>query len=183
MPKPLTPEQMAHRTDPASLGFKTTDELEPLDEALGQERAIEAIRFGIGMRQEGYNMFALGPNGIGKHRMIRLILEDQAEKEPAPQDWCYVHNFEDSHKPKALALPAGRARPFRTEMEQLIAELKAALTSAFEGDDYRAQRTAIEERMKERHEGMFSEFQKKAEELRSSARRAAWRWRPWRART
>ena len=162
--KPLSADQMRRRTDPAALGFETTATLKPADEALGQERALEAIRFGVGMRQEGYNMFALGPTGTGKHRMVRHFLEHQAADRPAPPDWCYVHNFADPHKPKTLALPTGRARPFRAEMEHLIDDLKSVLPTAFESDDYRAQRQAIEERMKERHESIFGAFQKKAQE-------------------
>ena len=160
---PLKPEALRRRTDPAALGFKTTADLQPSSEALGQERALEAIRFGVGMRQDGYNMFALGPTGIGKHRMMRHVLERQAADRPAPRDWCYVHNFADPHKPRALALPTGRARPLRAEMDRLIEEIKATLPAAFESDDYRAQRQAVEERMKERHEATFGAFQKKAQ--------------------
>ncbi|MBM3541470.1 MAG: ATP-dependent protease, partial [Alphaproteobacteria bacterium] len=160
---PLKPEALRRRTDPGAFTFKTTAELQPSDEALGQERALEAIRFGVGMRQDGYNMFALGPTGIGKHRMVRHVLERQAADRPAPRDWCYVHNFVDPHKPRALALPTGRARPFRAEMDRLIEEIKAALPAAFESDDYRAQRQAVDERMKERHEATFGAFQKKAQ--------------------
>ncbi|MHB1216858.1 MAG: Lon protease family protein [Alphaproteobacteria bacterium] len=159
---PLPPDALRRRTDPAGLGFKTTVEVEPLSEALGQERALEAIRFGIGMVQDGYNMFALGPDGIGKHRMVRQFLERQAATEPVPADWCYVHNFENPHKPQAVSLPPGRARPFRADMDHLIDELRAALPAAFEADEYRVQRQAVESRMKQLHEGAFEEFQEKA---------------------
>lgn len=162
-PKPLSASALARRTDSSSFTFKTTAELEPLNDALGQDRAIEAIEFGIGMRQEGYNMFALGPTGIGKHRMVRLMLERQAADEPAPPDWCYVHNFTDPHKPRVLSLPPGRARPFRADMAQLIEELRITLPAAFESEDYRTQRHAIEDRMKDVQEAAFTEFQKKAE--------------------
>lgn len=165
---PLAPAALRRRTDPAGLGFKTTAEVEPLNEALGQERAMEAIRFGIGMVQDGYNMFALGPNGIGKHRMVRLFLDRQAAAEPVPADWCYVHNFDNPHKPRAVSLPPGRARPFRADMDHLIEELRAALPAAFEAEEYRAQRQAIEERMKQLHEGAFEEFQKKAQAKNAS---------------
>lgn len=160
--KPLAADLLRLRTDPAGLGFKTTAEVAPLNEALGQERAIEAIRFGVGMVQDGYNMFALGPDGIGKHRMVRQFLERQAAGEPVPADWCYVHNFENAYKPQALSLPPGRARPFRTDMDHLIEELRAALPAAFETEEFRGQRQAIEERMKQLHEGAFTEFQEKA---------------------
>ena len=159
---PLPPDALHRHTDPARLGFKTTAEIEPLNEALGQERALEAIRFGIGMVQDGYNMFALGPDGIGKHRMVRQFLERQAATEPVPADWCYVHNFENPHKPQAVSLPPGRARPFRADMDHLIDELRAALPAAFESDEYRTQRQAIETHMKQLHEGAFEEFQQKA---------------------
>jgi len=159
---PLAPDILCRRTDPAGLGFKTTAEVEPLNEALGQERAMEAIRFGIGMVQDGYNLFALGPDGIGKHRMVRQFLERQAANEPVPADWCYVHNFENAYKPQALSLPPGKARPFRADMDHLIDELRAALPAAFETEEFRGQRQAIEERMKQLHEGAFSEFQEKA---------------------
>jgi lon-related putative ATP-dependent protease len=162
-PKPLAANALARRTDPSSLGFGTTAEIEPLNDALGQDRAIEAIEFGIGMRQEGYNMFALGPTGIGKHRMVRLLLERQAAAEPIPPDWCYVHNFADPHKPRVLSLPPGRARPFRADMDQLIGELRITLPAAFESEDYRTQRQAIEDKMKELQEAAFTEFQEKAE--------------------
>ena len=159
---PLAPDALRRRTDPAGLGFKTTIEVEPLNEALGQERAMEAIRFGIGMVQDGYNLFALGPDGIGKHRMVRQFLDRQAASEPVPADWCYVHNFENAYKPQALSLPPGKARPFRADMDHLIEELRAALPAAFETDDFRSQRQVIEERMKQLHEGAFNEFQEKA---------------------
>ncbi len=159
---PLAADILRRRTDPAGLGFKTTAEIEPLNEALGQERAMEAIRFGIGMVQDGYNLFALGPDGIGKHRMVRQFLERQAAGEPVPADWCYVHNFENAYKPRALSLPPGKARPFRADMDHLIDELRAALPAAFETEDFRGQRQAIEERMKQLHEGAFNEFQEKA---------------------
>ena len=159
---PLPPDILRRRTDPAGLGFKTTVEVKPLNEALGQERAAEAIRFGIGMVQDGYNMFALGPEGIGKHRMVRQFLERQATSEPVPADWCYVYNFENAYKPQALSLPPGKARPFRADMDHLIEELRAALPAAFETEEFRGQRQSVEEQMKQLHEGAFNEFQEKA---------------------
>ena len=80
--EPLTPDQLYRDCDAQSLGFDTTDDLEDLGEVLGQERAVEAVRFGIGMRSDGYNLFALGPNALGKYTIIRNFLESRAA-EPA----------------------------------------------------------------------------------------------------
>ena len=159
----LGSKRLAPLTDPAGLGFATTEELADLEEVIGQDRAVEAVRFGMGIRRDGYNLFALGPPGIGKHTMIRQFLDGRARAEPTPADQCYVHNFADPGKPNAMALPAGRARPLAADMDQLVEELRAALPAAFESDAYRARRQALEDQMKERHEGAFGGLQKKAQ--------------------
>ncbi len=102
LPAPLTGEVLRRCCDTAKLAFATTDDIEPLEDSLGQARAIEAVRFGVGIRHAGYNMFAFGPSGTGKHTLVRRHVEEQAASEPVPSDWCYVNNFDDSHKPRAL---------------------------------------------------------------------------------
>jgi len=97
----LPPAALYKRCDPASLGFATTAELAPLDQPLGQERAVAAVRFAIGMRSAGYNLFALGPEGTGKITLIRQFLEQAAAGKPGPDDWVYVQNFEEAHRPAA----------------------------------------------------------------------------------
>ena len=91
--KPLTKDELYHRCDPASLSFDTTSELEEISEMIGQERAVEAVLFGIGIRREGYNLFALGPSGTGKHTLVRGFIAEQAAREATPKDWCYINNF------------------------------------------------------------------------------------------
>src|SRR5690606_14436990 len=97
-PFPLDAAQMRRRTSPGSLDFDTTAELDEIDDILGQVRAIEAIRLGIGIHRPGYNLFVLGPAGTGKHTAIRHFLARAAAGEPAPADWCYVHNFKDAYR-------------------------------------------------------------------------------------
>jgi hypothetical protein len=103
----LASERRAPLTDPTGLGFATTEELADLEAMIGQDRAVEAVRFGMGIRRDGYNLFALGPPGIGKHTMIRQFLESRARAESTPADQCYVHNFADPGKPNAIG-PVGR---------------------------------------------------------------------------
>ena len=149
---PLPADRLARLTDPANLVFETTDDLEPLENVIGQDRAVEAVRFGIGIRQEGYNLFALRPPGVGKHSMVRRFLERRAPDEPTPRDWAYVHNFGAPHRPNALRLPAGRGRTLRDDMERLVDELRSAIPAVFESDEYRARRQSLEQQMRERHE-------------------------------
>ncbi|HKO08821.1 MAG TPA: ATP-binding protein [Alphaproteobacteria bacterium] len=158
----LQPEALRRCCDPASLPFESTAELPDLDDAIGQVRAAEAVRFGIGIKRPGFNIFALGPSGVGKEHLVRRGLKTQAAREPVPDDWCYVNNFIDAHKPVAMRLPAGRAMPFRRDMERLVNELMVAIPAAFEGEEYRHRREVIEEELKQRQGTAFEALQRKA---------------------
>src|SRR5512145_42760 len=108
IPNPLPPQQLHHPCDPAQCGFDTTAELEDLTEIIGQMRAMDAVRFGAGIRHDGYNLFVLGPSGLGKRSMVRKFLATKVVNENEPDDWCYLNNFAMPHKPQALRLPPGR---------------------------------------------------------------------------
>jgi lon-related putative ATP-dependent protease len=159
----LSPEQLFNRCDPASLPGDSSDDLEDLPGLIGQERAIEAVAFGVGVKRQGYNLFALGASGTGKHTVIADYLRRQAARQPTPDDWCYVNNFSDPQRPNALRMPAGRARPFCEAMRHLIDELKAVLPATFEGEDYRARREVIDEQFKQQAERPFGDLQQKAQ--------------------
>ncbi len=148
----LAPERLRRRCDLSAARFATTDELKDPDGILAQERAVEAIRFGVGIRAEGYNLYAMGPEGHGRHTAVRQLLAERAAAEPMPPDWCYVFNFETPHKPSRLRLPAGRACKFRDDMRRLVEELQAGIPAAFETDEYRARRQEIETEFNERQE-------------------------------
>lgn len=159
----LTPDQLYTPCDVTGLDFTSTQDVKPLDGVIGQQRAVESIRFAIGMRHDGYNLFAFGPEGTGKASTVLRFLEREAAGDAPPSDWCYVNNFEEPHKPHALKLPPGQACPLRDDMERLVDELKAALPAAFESEDYIQRKEALEEELKKQHEGAFSDLQKRAE--------------------
>ncbi|HET91938.1 MAG TPA: ATP-binding protein [Chloroflexi bacterium] len=163
---PLPAPQLRQQCDPSMFDFETTDDLTDLSlrEIVGQERAVDAILFGIRIRREGYNLFALGPSGTGKRTTITQFLNQQASDEPIPSDWCYVNNFKQPHKPHALRLPAGRGVELRQDVEQLIDELIVAIPAAFESDEYRTQRQEAEEAFKKKQGEAFSTIQKQARE-------------------
>ena len=160
--KPLRANQVSRRCDPASLRFQTTSELRDLDTVLGQPRAVEALSFGIGIEQDGYNLFVLGPRATGRHTVVRRFLEGQAKKKSPPDDWAYVNNFETAHKPIALRLPHGRAVTLRQDMKRLIEELLIAIPAAFQTDEYKTRHEAIQEEFKERQEASFGAIQEEA---------------------
>lgn len=154
----LKAEELANCCPLDMLSFETTDELDDLGEIIGQARAVQAVHFGIGIRREGFNLYVMGPSGMGKHTMVREFLQQKAAAQPSPDDWCYVNNFDHSHKPRALRLPHAQGEKLATEMEALIDDLASSLPAAFESDDYRSQLQALEEELKHRQEEAFSKL-------------------------
>lgn len=132
----LEPAALAPSIDPATLGFLDTRELEPLAGPVGQDRALEALDFGLRMRDSGFNVFASGPMGTGKWSIVMERVKALARERPAPRDWCYVHNVQDASRPRCLCFPAGQGRTFKTAIASLVEMLKRELPLAFESSKY-----------------------------------------------
>jgi len=135
--KPVGYNLLRKKLDTDQLDFKTTQKITPLSGFIGQERALEALNFGINIHKKGYNLYAMGPPGIGKHSFIMLILDEHITKMPVPPDWCYIYNFDMPEKPIALQLPAGKGLVLQQDMKFLIEELSQVIVSVFESDEYR----------------------------------------------
>jgi lon-related putative ATP-dependent protease len=161
--KPLAPSLLYRRCDPAELPFELCSELEEAPGLIGQERAVEALNFALRIRGKGYNVYALGANGTGRHTMVEDLLLHRAATEPTPPDWCYVNNFGDAQQPRRLQLPPGRGIALAAAMRRLVEELRASLPAAFERDDYRARREAVDQHFKEQSEAAFGAVQQRAE--------------------
>jgi lon-related putative ATP-dependent protease len=150
---PLDAQALLRRCDASLLDFETTAELSDAADIVGQGRALDAVRFGIDIKQPGFNLFVLGDPGSGRHAAVRRLLEEKAASEPAPSDWCCVYNFADANKPRLLRLPPGRGGRFRQDMQQFVTELGKAIGAAFESEEYRVRIEAIQEEFKQREEG------------------------------
>ena len=146
--QPLSADKLYRVFDTAALPFETTAELENGQEIIGQQRAIDAIQFGIGINHQGYNLYALGPNGTGRHTAITRFLNQRAPAAAVPDDWCYVYNFEQPYKPLALRLPPGVAVKWRDDMKKLVEELASVLPGVFAGEEYQLQKRALEEELR-----------------------------------
>ena len=162
--KPVDPGLLRRKCDPNSLGFATTNDLEGVENLIGQNRALGAIRFGTAIDRPGYNIFALGPQGAGRHAAVLSYLAQRAEAEQAPDDWVYVHNFASMHHPQALRLPPGTANQFRDAMDELVGDLRSALPAIFQSDEYRQRRRAIDEEFQEERDRAFEGLRAKAEQ-------------------
>jgi len=146
-----------------TLSFETTATLPDLTEIIGQERAVSSVEFGMGIDSEGYNIFAVGPSGTGKTAMVYEFLKREAASLPAPDDWIYVYNFGKPSAPNAIRMPGGKARAFQKDVEKLVADLQAAITQAFEGEEYEKQGRTIAQQVGEQQEAKLSGLNEKAE--------------------
>jgi len=151
----LTVPQLYQACDLEALGCASSADLADLDAGLGQERALGALRFGIGIRHEGYNLYVMGAPGLGKHAIVRQLLGRQAPLLEAPNDWCYVNNFRTPHKPRVLRLPAGTGCNLDGDLRALVRRLIAALPAAFDSDEYRSAVQGIKDKFKSREEQSF----------------------------
>ena len=165
--EPLEPSRLYRVCDLSLFDFKTTESLEAIETILGQERAVEAISFGATIRQDGYNLFAMGPSGTGKHTAVMAYLQEKTKTNPPPNDWCYVNNFNEPRKPIALALPPGKGMAFRADMEELIDLMRSTLPAVFESDEYRGARELIGREYTKRQNAIFQHLSEaaKAEDI------------------
>ena len=162
--EPLKINDLYRKCDPEQLGFQTTADVQADASRVHQPRAVESMRFGMTIDREGYNIFALGQPGTGKHTLVNRLLHEQAKKEETPEDICYVNSFEESYKPRILQLPAGRGKELARDMERLVDEIGNTLRSAFENEENQNRSQRITQDMADRQQKAFEELKKSAEE-------------------
>src|SRR4030043_1948184 len=102
-----------------NIGCDSSQELTALETIVGQDRAIRAMQFGLGIKEKGFNIYVSGMPGTGRTTAVRRYLEEVAATKPVPSDWCYVYNFHNPYQPNALSLPAGRAVELQKGMDNL----------------------------------------------------------------
>jgi len=157
-------EKLRSVCDIQSLDFLATDRVEPLAGILGQERALRALRFGLGTQSEGFNIYVAGWPGTGRTTAVMSFLEEVAKGKPTPSDWCYVNNFHDPYRPKAIRSPAGQARQFCSDMKTLIEEIRKQIPLAFESEQYAEKQESISNAFQEQRQRIFVKLNEVAQQ-------------------
>ena len=163
MVKPLSHNDVHLPCDPSQFGFVTTNELAPLKTFVGQERAMQAIDFGVNMQSHGFNIYVLGENGTGKVSAVRQFVSEKARSESVPNDWVYVNNFLTPEEPVAISLPPGQGVEFQRDMMELISYLRTKIPTVFESKAYDTQRDGIVEKFQKKRKDLFDKFDAQAE--------------------
>ena len=167
MTKELDATKLRYTCDPKKFAFNTTAEVEPLDRIIGQDRAIEALKLGLGIKdaKNRYNIYVAGGPGTGKMSAVEYFLDRVSRNEPRPPDLCYVHNFENPYSPRYLELPAGMGSQLRADMKHLITRLRRDIPKVFELDEFKARSKKINDRYAEKRAKLFEEMEKKSRAL------------------
>ncbi len=143
--------------------FETTEELEPINDGIGQERGIKALEFGINVNVKGYNLYIEGPSGVGKTMYTKNYLDSISSKKKVPNDWCYIYNFQNPNEPIAISLPAGQGKEFKENMEGFIKEVKKDIKKTFNADDFEKEKTLIKKEFEEKREAVLNELNEKSQ--------------------
>ncbi len=160
----LPVEKLRNVFDVKLMKCESTQDLVPLNEIIGQERAVRALKFGLGIKDHGFNTYVAGYPGTGRKTAVKSFVEAQAKIQPVPLDWCYVNNFSNQYEPKAIGLPSGKGKEFRDDMKGFIESIRTALPKAFESEDYAARRDATIRGMENQRKQLIEQLNVKAQQ-------------------
>jgi len=160
--KEVPVDRLRWTLNPSELPFKTTEELKPLREIIGQKRGVDAFLFGAGMKKAGYNIFVTGAAGSGRLSTVKKLLNEISMQNGAvPDDLCYVNNFKDNEAPVLLMLKAGEGRKFKKDIGGFIETLKKEAPQLFESQDYINRKKEIMEEYENKGKNFFKELDKR----------------------
>ncbi|MEW6183619.1 MAG: AAA family ATPase [Bacillota bacterium] len=162
MIKRATAEEVRAVSTNEEFGSMRTDEIDPLDTIIGQERAVRALEFGLDIDNRGFNIFVAGLPGTGKNTAVQSFLENLAKIKPTPPDWCYVSNFKEPYSPRALKLPAGKGAEFARNIKDLISAARREIPRAFESEEYAKKREETGEAFAAQRSRLFAELNQRA---------------------
>jgi lon-related putative ATP-dependent protease len=157
-------EKLRWRLDPSTLPFETTQELTPLPEIVGQDRAVAAFRFGVNMDKPGYNVFVTGAAGSGRMATVKRLLEEMSKKDRVPDDLCYVNCFKDPESPILLRFPGGTGSIFKRDVKGLVETLKKEIPQLFESQEYINMKKELTETYEARAAHFFKGLDQKVKE-------------------
>jgi predicted ATP-dependent protease len=161
----LSYDQLSHNCDPNSLGFETTADVPALDGTLGQERAVSAIEFGLEIETAGFNIYVAGRPGTGRNTNAITHTNRKAKSERPPDDWCYVYNFRDPYRPRAIRLSTGKGPEFAQDMDEFVKAARLEMPRAFENENYEKRKTEVLDSIQRKREEMLAELQRQSAEL------------------
>lgn len=160
----LKPEELRWKCDPEIFKFESTEDIDPIEGILGQERALKAIRMGIDLRSPGYNIYIAGLSGSGRATTIKQMLEKISSDCPKLYDYAYINNFVDPDQPLLLKFQKGQAKEFKQDLNSAIEVLKQRIPVALESELYLSRRKIIIDEYNQKEQELLDSFDKELRE-------------------
>lgn len=155
----LKPSAYRWKCNLSTFNFESTEEIEPIEGIIGQDRAIKALRLGVGLKASGYNIYIAGLSGTGKASTVKKMLEILADNNPALFDYCYVNNFKNPDQPVLLTFPAGMSLKFKYDVNSLISLLRERIPQVLESESLNAKKNAIIEKFSKQEQSLITGFE------------------------
>lgn len=162
--KEVPVKQLRWHCNPKSLAIRTTNDIKPSKEIIGQDRALRALRLGLEIKHFGYNVFVTGFSGTGRTTTLKRLLGEFEDKQVPLHDRCYVHNFHNPDQPVLITLAASQGIQFRDDMDEFVADLLKNIPAVFESKRYQEARKQTLEHFQERQRSILKDFEKKVKE-------------------
>lgn len=159
----LSRDQVRWRCTLERLGFESTRELVPDNRILGQEDAVDALKFGLATRTHGNNVFVRGLSGFGRISLIHQMIEESAPAAPVRPDRCYVHNFEAPDRPRLLSLTPGTGCDFKVAMDNFADFTEQELASYLSSDRVKAKQRQLNEQAQSELQKIGEPFEEELE--------------------
>ena len=156
---PLPVEALRWRCPESALPFTSTAEVEPVTGVIGQDAAVEALRFGLETSAPGQNIFVRGLSGTGRLTLVHRLLHEIRPTCPPTKDCCYVHNFSQPERPHLITLPARRGKDFRHRVDRLTDFIRDDLRGALQSEGINARRRILERDTQKRVQELVKPFQ------------------------
>ncbi len=158
----LNYKELKMTCNPNLFKFNTTEELEPIQSGIGQDRGIKALEFGLQVDVKGYNLYLEGPSGVGKTMYTKNYLDKIATKKKTPPDWCYIYNFDNPNEPIAVSLTAGQGKEFKESMDGFIKEIRKDIKKTFNNDDFEKEKALIKQEFEVKRSALLDQLNENA---------------------
>jgi len=164
MIRELKAKDLAWRCPASWLPKKDSTAIKPATTIVAQDRAVDAIAFGLAMRGIGFNVFVTGMSGTGRLTTIKSFVEKLAEADEKPDDICFVFNFRKPEEPSAVFLKAGAGMRLKEGMNELIDELASNLPAILNDREFRSRIERAVEPLQKKERDAIEAFEKEVGE-------------------
>ncbi|TDF41833.1 ATP-dependent protease [Alteromonadaceae bacterium M269] len=160
--KPLTHNQLSAKPNQRFINQALKDDNALTSTFIGQERAREALSFGLGIKANGYNLYVMGEQATGRYTLVHDYVAQHLSQGDTPYDWCYINNFDDEREPIALRLPPGEIKHLTKDLDALIDEILDTFPAAYDHPSYQRKKASFKRDFEQRYDKAIDEVEEYA---------------------